>query len=54
MRRTSEPSSTLRTPGPDLRFIDTLTRAATERPFLMDLLELARRRRADERADKAA
>ena len=37
-----------------LWIVNTLTRAATERPFLMDLLELARRRRADERADKAA
>lgn len=54
MRPTSDPASTPRTPGPDLRFIDTLTRAVTERPFLMDLLELRRRRRADERPDKAA
>ncbi|MEZ4380626.1 MAG: hypothetical protein R3A79_04735 [Nannocystaceae bacterium] len=52
MRRASDAPTT--PPCPDLDFIAAFTRAVTERPLLADLLELRRRRRADQREDRAA
>jgi len=40
------PTHAARTHAQDLRFISSFTRAVTEKPFLMDLLVLHRRRAA--------
>ncbi len=53
MRRpsTSEHSTTPRIGSDDLRFISRFTNAVTEKPFLMDLLNLRRQRKRNERYD---
>ena len=50
MRRpsTSEDSTSPRTGTDDLKFISRFTKAVTEQPFLMDLLNLQRQRRRND------